>query len=179
MGALSMSPPSPARKAIPMRRPTEIQGRRDRVDEVAGQGIGDKQHHGRLRNAGGGMTAIFDQMSQSHIDFMLSKIRRGMVQAPSTRWLPLSHGWRVKNAHSPRARSLMCRVDARPTEARQRANRAPGMELRADYQLDPGRTRVGRWRSGGGVRGVGDWNFLVSGLCGTGAAKAAGYRCSE
>ena len=49
----------------------------DRADEVARQGDGDQRHLGQLHHAGGGETAIFDQMTQSHIDFMLSKIPRG------------------------------------------------------------------------------------------------------
>ena len=48
-------------------------------------------------------TAIFDQMTQEHIDFMLSKIPRGrfVEVEESPRWSP---GWRRKSARSPPAR---------------------------------------------------------------------------
>ena len=100
-------------------------------------------------------TAIFDQMSQSHIDFMLSKIPMGRFGAIDE-VVALICGLRVKNAHSPRARSLMCRVDARPTEARQRAE----IDTRHGTPSCPASCQEGQELGDGdeigGVRGVGD-----------------------
>jgi NAD(P)-dependent dehydrogenase (short-subunit alcohol dehydrogenase family) len=58
------------------------QGRRDRADQVAGQGAGRHRRARELRDAGGGEDAIFDQMSPEHIQFMLSKIPMGRFGTP-------------------------------------------------------------------------------------------------
>ena len=54
-----------------------VEGGGDRADQVAGQGARQEEHHRQRRHPGGGATAIFDQMTQEHIDFMLSKIPMG------------------------------------------------------------------------------------------------------
>ena len=53
---------------------SRFQGRRDLADEEPRQGAGADRGAGELRDAGGGEDAIFDQMTQQHIDYMLSKI---------------------------------------------------------------------------------------------------------
>ena len=50
---------------------------RDRADQVARQGARRQRHRRQRRHAGGGEDPIFEQISQEHIDFMLSKIPRG------------------------------------------------------------------------------------------------------
>ena len=47
------------------------------LDQVTRQGTGRQGHRGELRDAGRGKTKIFDQISQQHIDYMLSRIPRG------------------------------------------------------------------------------------------------------
>ena len=44
--------------------------------QVAGQGTGGPRHRRELHPPAAARTAIFDQMSQQHIDYMLSKIPR-------------------------------------------------------------------------------------------------------
>jgi len=72
----STSPPSPARKAIPNARALlGIQGRTDRADK--NRSARNWLRHDILVNAvtpAAAKTAIFDQLTQQHIDFMLSKI---------------------------------------------------------------------------------------------------------
>ena len=76
--ASSTSRRSPARRATRTPRPTARRRRRDRADEVARQGTRRRRHRRELHHAGrGARPRIFDQMTQEHIDYMLSKIRRG------------------------------------------------------------------------------------------------------
>ena len=60
-------------------------------------------------------TPIFDQMPQSHIDFMLSKIPRA-ASARSTRWQASCAGSPARNAPSPRVRCSTSRAAAPPIE---------------------------------------------------------------
>ena len=75
--ASSTSPPSPARRATRTLLPTARQGRGHRIHQVARQGDGRHRDPGELRHPAAVRTAIFDQMSQQHIDFMLSRIPIG------------------------------------------------------------------------------------------------------
>jgi hypothetical protein len=54
-----------------------VEGRRDRAHQVDRQGAREVGRARQLRDAGAVRTAIFDQITQQHIDFMLSKIPMG------------------------------------------------------------------------------------------------------
>ncbi|MFC7540640.1 SDR family NAD(P)-dependent oxidoreductase [Siccirubricoccus deserti] len=73
----STSPPSPARRATPMRRPIPRPRRGDRPDQVAGQGIGDDRCAGGCVTPAAARTDIFKQMTEQQISYMLSKIPAG------------------------------------------------------------------------------------------------------
>ena len=69
------------------------EGRNHRTHQVARERVGRPRHRGQLRHPGGGQTRIFDQMTEAHIAFMLSKIPRGRF-LKSTSWPRSSRGWR-------------------------------------------------------------------------------------
>ena len=54
-----------------------VEGRRHRADQIARQGTRVKDISVNCITPAAAKTAIFDQMTQEHIDFMLSKIPRG------------------------------------------------------------------------------------------------------
>ena len=54
-----------------------LEGRRHRADQVARQGAGEHDIAVNCITPAAARTAIFDQMTQQHIDYMLSKIPRG------------------------------------------------------------------------------------------------------
>jgi 3-oxoacyl-[acyl-carrier protein] reductase len=61
----------------PTLRRTARRRRRDRTHQIAREGAGGDECASQLRDARAVRTAIFDQMTQQHIDFMLSKIPMG------------------------------------------------------------------------------------------------------
>ena len=103
-------------------------------------------------------TAIFDQMSQSHIDFMLSKIPMGRFGAIDEVVALIS--WLASEECSFSTGAVFdVSVDARPTEARPRAEidtRHGTPSCLASCQEGQ---ELGDGDEIGGVRGVGDWNF--------------------
>ena len=54
-----------------------LKGRLDRADEIARQGTRRARHPVNAVTPAAAKTAIFDQLTQQHIDFMLSKIPKG------------------------------------------------------------------------------------------------------
>ena len=61
-------------------------------------------------------TAIFDQMTQAHIDFMLSKIPMGRFGTVEEIDVASSAGWRARNARSRPAPCSTSRAAGRPTD---------------------------------------------------------------
>ena len=96
---------------------SRVEGRRDRADQVARQGAGAATtSRVNCVTPAAARTAIFDQMTQQHIDFMLSKIPRGrFVKVEEIAALvPLAA--RRANARSRPARCSTSPAGGRPIE---------------------------------------------------------------
>ena len=91
---------------------SRVQGRRDRADQVAGQGTGETEIRVNCVTPAAVRTPLFDQMTQQQIDWMLSKIpigRFGEIDevASLVLWLAseeccFSTGARVRHLRRPR-----------------------------------------------------------------------------
>ena len=77
MAASSMWRRLPARKAIERFGLLGVEGGRHRPDKVTWQGTGQPDIAVNCVTPAAAKTRIFDQMSEEHIDYMLSKIPRG------------------------------------------------------------------------------------------------------